>query len=44
MVARERQTRRSSVLLGTTLDMDPSLPMPKQGTFPLRMPVSAYGL
>jgi hypothetical protein len=33
-----------TVLLGTTLDMDPSLPFPKQRSFYLRLPVSAYGL
>ena len=33
-----------SVLLGTTLDMDPALPFPKQRAFLLRLPVAAYGL
>jgi hypothetical protein len=31
-----------SIVLGTTLDMDPSLPVPKQRSFVLRMPVSVY--
>ena len=32
-----------SVLLGTTLDLDPGLPMPKQRAFLLHLPPSAYG-
>jgi hypothetical protein len=31
-----------SVLLGTTLDLDPKLPFPKQRSFVLRLPTSAY--
>jgi hypothetical protein len=33
-----------SVVVGATLDNDPSLPFPKAGVFILRLPVSAYGL
>jgi len=33
-----------SVVVGQTLNMDPALPMPKQRSFMLRMPLSAYGL
>jgi hypothetical protein len=33
-----------SVVVGQTLDLDPALPLPKQRSFMLRMPLSAYGL